>query len=62
MMKWYTVYWIGGDLDGSTISKFSSEHEAIKFARTFYKDHEMEFDSVWGGLGIRDPYGEPVEW
>lgn len=59
----YEVYWVGGELDGKVVGTFDTENEAITFARKFYSEHEKEFHSVWGGVGISDTNGkEVVDW
>lgn len=58
----YTVFWVGGELDGKTIATFDTEREAIKFAKGFFENHENEFHAVWGGVAIVDPNDKLVEW
>lgn len=60
--KYYTVFWVAGERDGETLGEFDTEQEAIKFAEEFLKQHEEEFDDLWGGVGITDPDGEEIEW
>lgn len=58
----YTVYWIAGEKDGEILATFHDENDAIKFAKETYKQHEDEFDEVWGGIGIDDKAGRTIEW
>lgn len=58
----FTVYWIGGDRDGEVLAVFEEEYDAERFAKSFEKEHEGEFDSFCGGVGINDADGNPVEW
>ena len=58
----FTVYWIGGDRDGEVLAVFETEYAAERFAKAFEKEHEDEFDSFCGGVGINDADGNPVEW
>ena len=61
--KTYTVFYIGGERDGETLFTTDNENEAIKYARKFYDEHENEFDSVCGGVGIVDEKGKDViDW
>lgn len=58
----YTVFYVGGERDGETLYVTESEIEAIAFARKYSKEHEDEFNPVWGGVGIVDKEGNPIEW
>lgn len=50
----YIVYWIGGKRDGEVLAEFSSEAEAVNYAKTFYNDNIEQFHPVWGGVGVLD--------
>ena len=57
----YTVYTVGGEIDGTVIGTFETESEAIKFARDFVK--ENVFDDLCGGVAIEDESGNVViDW
>lgn len=58
----YTVIWVAGKRDGETLKEFDDRSDAIQFANEYYKDHEEEFDPVYGGVSIIDKDGNSIEW
>ena len=60
----YIVFWVGGNRDGEILKTFDMLNDAIKFADSFWKDHESEFDPMSGGVGINDVFNPDniVEW
>ena len=60
----YVVHWVGGARDGEILGAFDDVGAAITFASEFEKNHESEFDDVWGGVAICDTENENniIEW
>lgn len=58
----FTVFLIGGTSDGAELGQFETEREAVAFAKKYGEEHIEELEPVWGGIGIVDGHGIPVEW
>lgn len=60
----YSVFWVGGERDGEILYETDDLDDAIKAGNRIYKEHETDFDTVCGGVGICDNENpdELIEW